>query len=116
MRGRSILQPSAPYRERPKGRLIRPERYGPEPYCFVTGATQGLDCHHIYFGDPGRRISDENGFWVYLRHDVHMALHERRFPCEFLDQRLKVRCQEAFEDMGHTREEFVALVGRSYII
>ena len=83
--------------------------------CIVTGATCGLDCHHIYFGNPNRRISDENGFWVWLRHDVHMALHERMEPFGRLDGKLKMACQEAFEAMGHTRDEFIRLIGRNYL-
>lgn len=83
--------------------------------CFVTGATDGLDCHHIYFGNPNRRISDENGFWVWLRHDLHMKLHDRRWPCERLDGLLKSMCQERYEKSGGTRAEFIALIGRNYL-
>lgn len=83
--------------------------------CIVTGAVSGLDVHHVYPGNPNRRISDENGFWVYLRHDVHMALHARMHPFDQLMDELKVACQEAFEGMGGTREEFMRLIGRSYL-
>ena len=37
--------------------------------CYITGATDGLHKHHIYFGNPNRRISEANGFWVWLRWD-----------------------------------------------
>lgn len=83
--------------------------------CIVTGATEGLDCHHIYFGNPNRRISDENGFWCWLRHDVHMKLHERAWPYEELDGFLKTLCQREFEYRGGTRGEFMALIGRNYL-
>lgn len=83
--------------------------------CLVTGAEYGLDCHHIYFGNPNRRISDENGFWVWLRHDVHMALHGRIHPYSQLDGELKRACQQAFEAQGHTRAEFMRLIGRNYL-
>lgn len=86
-----------------------------ERACFVTGTPYGIDLHHIYFGNPRRRISDENGFTVYLRHDIHMALHDRRRPWDNLDATLKVACQMEFERRGHTREEFIALIGRSYL-
>lgn len=115
MRAASILQPSMPFRRYPGGMLIPTDGVFDEPHCFVTGATRGIDCHHIYFGNPGRRVSDESGFWVYIRHDLHMALHDHRPPCETLDADLKRMCQERFEETGGTRDEFIALVGRSYI-
>lgn len=82
--------------------------------CYVTGAESGLDCHHIYFGNPNRRISDENGFWVWLRHDVHMALHARREPFAGLDGQLKCECQRRFE-RDNSRAAFVELIGRNYL-
>lgn len=85
-----------------------------EKVCYVSGSTIGLDLHHIYFGNPGRKISDKNGFTVYLRHDIHMALHERRKPFERLNEELKMACQRKFEET-HSREEFMALIGRNYL-
>ena len=86
-----------------------------EKRCIVTGCEIGLDCHHIYFGNPNRRISDEHGFWVWIRHDVHMRLHDRRPPYERLDGQLKRLCQAKFEESGGTRDEFIALIGRNYL-
>ena len=85
-----------------------------EKRCYVTGAETGLDCHHIYFG-PNRRVSDEQGFWVWLRHDIHMALHDKRPPYELLDKQLKMLCQSRFEENGGTRDEFTARIGRNYL-
>lgn len=85
-----------------------------ERKCIVTGCTEGLDCHHIYFG-PLRQVSERMGFKVWLRHDVHMMLHARQKPFQNLDRELKRACQEAFEAMGHTRREFMAIIGRNYL-
>lgn len=85
-----------------------------ERTCLVTGSTDGLDLHHIYHG-PLRKVSDHMGFTCWLRHDVHMMLHARQKPFDKLDDELKRACQEAFEGMGHTRREFMALIGRSYL-
>lgn len=86
-----------------------------EKVCYITGMTQNIDLHHIYFGNPRRKISDKNGFTVYLRHDIHMALHDHRPPWDSLDLDLKLDCQRHFEALGHTREEFRALIGKSYL-
>lgn len=82
--------------------------------CYITGSTTGLHKHHIYFGNPNRRISEENGFWVWLRWDWHngesYGVHQDRR----LDLQLKRECQEKYEET-HTREDFMRLIGRSYL-
>lgn len=85
-----------------------------EKRCYITGYQSMLDCHHIFHGF-NRNASDDLGCWVWLRHDLHMALHSHSKPCETLDHDLKVICQKRFEEMGHTREEFIRIFGRSYI-
>jgi hypothetical protein len=81
-----------------------------EKVCFVTGATKGLDLHHVYAGSR-RKLSDKWGCWVWLAHDVHMDLHERN---PGLDRDLKDLCQRRFEELyGH--EKFMAVFGKNYI-
>lgn len=82
--------------------------------CYITGATDGLHKHHIYGGNPNRRISEEHGFFVWLRADWHnMADYGVHFNKD-LDRRLKQECQERFEET-HSREEFMRLIGRNYL-
>lgn len=85
------------------------------PKCLVTGATSGLHWHHIYKGVALRPISEREGFTCYLRADIHRMLHERIKPFDQLDFELMRACQEAYEGMGHAREEFRAIVGKSYL-
>jgi hypothetical protein len=81
-----------------------------EKECFVTGATRGLDKHHIYHG-PRRKAADKWGCWVWLAHDVHMDLHERN---PGLDRDLKDLCQRRFEELyGH--EKFMTVFGKNYL-
>ena len=82
--------------------------------CYITGDTQGLHKHHIYFGNPGRRISEENGFWAWLRYDWHNGARYGVHQDRALDIRLKRECQERFEE-SHTREQFIQLIGRNYL-
>lgn len=85
-----------------------------EKECYLTGAKQPLHKHHIYFGKPNRRISEENGFWVWLVPQLHnmgnLGVHYNRD----LDLKLKKECQAKYEET-HTREEFIALIGRNYL-
>lgn len=85
-----------------------------EKECFITGSHENLHFHHIYFGAGRRKISDENGFGVYLRADWHnMADYGVHFN-KALDLDLKRICQKKYEET-HTREEFMALIGKSYL-
>ena len=86
-----------------------------EPRCYVTGTTYNLHWHHIYNGVGRRSMSEDQGFTVYLRADVHHALHNRLAPFHGLDYILKRECQRRYESTGHTRDEFIALVGKSYL-
>ena len=81
-----------------------------EQKCFITGAETWLDLHHIYAG-PNRKHSDTWGCWVWLRHDIHMRLHDED---KELDKMLKRICQERFEELyGH--EQFMDIFGKSYL-
>lgn len=78
-------------------------------------AVGGLQVHHIYFG-KNRKISDANGFWVWLLPIYHtesnIAVHCKNG--EALDRELKEDCQRKYEET-HSREEFIKLIGRSYL-
>lgn len=82
--------------------------------CYKTGATEGLHKHHIFCGNPLRKISEMNGFWVWLRYDWHnIAEYGVHFNRDF-DLTLKRECQAKYEET-HTREEFRSIIGRSYL-
>ena len=84
--------------------------------CYVTGAVTGLELHHIYFGSKNKNASDDNGFVVWLTYEKHRGTYgvHGKYGHE-LDQQLKEECQAAYEALGHTREEFMRLIGKSYI-
>lgn len=79
-------------------------------------STRDLERHHIYFG-KNRSISDKYGFIVWLSREYHtgsnIAVHG--LDGRALDLELKRDCQAAYEAAGHTREEFIALIGKSYL-
>lgn len=87
-----------------------------EKECYITGQTNNLHKHHIYFGNPWRRISEENGFWVYLAGWLHNqsnhGVHGK--DGRELDLMLKQHCQRKYEET-HSREEFMALIGKNYL-
>lgn len=85
-----------------------------ERECYITGATEGLHKHHIYFGNPLRKISEAHGFWVWLRWDWHNGSNHGVHFNRDLDLRLKRECQAKFEET-HTRDEFMSIIGRNYL-
>ena len=73
---------------------------------------EGETCRHeIYFGNPNREISKANGFWVNLLPETHAKVHAEE---NGWDLWLKEKCQRMYE-RHHTRDEFVKLIGRSYL-
>lgn len=82
-----------------------------EKQCFITGSRIELDIHHCIHGGANRKIADEYGLWVWLRHDIHMLLHDRD---KELDHELERAAQEAFEKK-YSHEEWMALVRKNYL-
>ena len=87
-----------------------------EKVCYITGNTEGLHKHHIFFGHGLRQISEDNGFWVYLSWRLHNGSNEAVHGKNGheLDLMLKQHAQRKFEET-HSRDEFMALIGRSYL-
>lgn len=85
-----------------------------EKQCYLTGETCPLHKHHIFFGRGLRKISEENGFWVYLLPRLHNMSNDGVHFNRELDLKLKRACQKKYEEK-HTREEFMALIGRNYL-
>lgn len=86
-----------------------------EKVCFITGQTVGLHKHHIY-GGSRRKISEREGFWVYLIGQLHIlsddGVHGKNG--HELDLMLKRQCQRTYEQT-HSREAFMALIGKNYL-
>lgn len=85
-----------------------------EKRCYATGVTSNLDCHHVLKGSR-RKLSEKYGLKVWLEHTVHMQMHDHTPPYETLENDLKLIAQQAFEDNGGTREEFMKIFGCNYL-
>lgn len=82
--------------------------------CWFCGKQHGLHTHHIYYG-ANRKISDKHGFTVRLCGCHHNLSNKSVHYNKEMDLELKKACQMAYEDAGHTREEFVRLIGKNYL-
>lgn len=83
--------------------------------CFISGDTGTLARHEIYFGTANRKKSKAYGFWVYLKPELHNMSNIGVHYNKRLDDYLKKECQRKFEALGHSREEFVKIIGRNYL-
>ena len=82
-----------------------------EKECYISGSQRDLDLHHVIAGTANRKLSDKYGLWVWLRHDIHMDLHDRN---KELDKQLRQEGQKAFEEIyGH--EKWMNVFGKSYL-
>ena len=87
---------------------------GDKKECYITGRTDNLHLHHIYFGTGLRKISDIYGFTVWLTAEYHNMSNKGVHFNRQLDLKLKRDCQRKFEET-HTRAEFMALIGKNYL-
>lgn len=81
--------------------------------CYVTGRTEGLHKHHV-FGGPNRKISEKNGFYIWLIPSLHNLSDKGIHFDKSFDLSVKRACQREYEK-EHSREEFMKLIGRNYL-
>lgn len=84
--------------------------------CYICGFNGYTEEHHIYHGASNRKISEKNGFKVYLcvnHHRGTIGVHGKLGHS--LDTRLKQECERRYIKQGHTKEEFIKLIGKNYI-
>lgn len=88
---------------------------GEERRCYLTGRVDNLHKHHI-FGGPRRKMSDRNGFWVWLTAEWHneapYSVH--RYGYE-LRRRIQRDCERKYLK-NHTMAQWMALVGKNYLL
>lgn len=82
---------------------------------YISGSTYNLEEHHIFFGTANRKISEKQGFKVWLTAEEHRGTYgvHGKFGRN-LDIRLKQDAQIKYEET-HTREEFIKLIGKGYL-
>lgn len=90
-------------------------KFQEEERCWVCGSTQNLHLHHIFFGTANRKISDKNGFVVFLCYDHHEGNQGVHHNID-LDLKLKVECERWYLKRGHTISDFISLIGKNYIL
>lgn len=83
--------------------------------CYVCSTTYNLHSHHIYFGNPWRKLSERYGMKVYLcwqHHEGTYGVHGKNG--HELDMKLKRKGQEIFEEK-YPDLNFKEIFGRNYL-
>lgn len=82
-------------------------------HCIFTDYAP-VERHHI-FGGNNRARSEQYGFVVPLRPDLHPnGVHAGKAARE-IDERLKTMAQKYYEENYGTREKFIQEFGKSYL-
>lgn len=90
------------------------EKYEVCEVCGRTGSWYNpIQKHHVFFGRGVRPISDRYGMVAHLCYECHEGANGVHHNRE-LDLELKEKYQAIFEET-HSREEFRAAFGRSYL-
>ena len=81
-------------------------------YCFICGR-YGTEIHHVFFGNPNRKLSDKYGMVVGLCYHHHRGNKGVHFNRE-LDLELKQMAQRRFNEI-YPDSDFLAIFGRNYV-
>ena len=83
-------------------------------HSYLSGTPTNV-IHHIYGGNGRRKISERYGFIIPLTPKEHNMSDEAIHFNKPVDMMIKRKCQAKYESMGHTGEEFISIIGRSYL-
>ena len=85
-----------------------------ERKCYICGSTFNVEKHHIFFGNPLRKISDKHGFFVWLCSYHHRDSKEGVHGNRETDLMLKRKCQSVYEEK-HSRQDWLKIIKRNYL-
>lgn len=93
-----------------------------EKECWLTKMLYDSECvhaleqHHVFGGNPNRKLSEKYGLVVYLSHDMHNeppnGVHHNKTHREMLQCFAQRRAMAYY---GWTEDDFKALFGKNYL-
>lgn len=84
--------------------------------CIITGYSGGVERHHV-FANARKGLCEKYGFIAPLRPDIHPNGVHCTWNDDIaeIDNYLKCKCQEWYEENIGTREEFIKEFGKGYL-
>ncbi len=85
--------------------------------CYVCKTTYNLHCHHIFEGTGRRKLSDDDGCWVWLCAYHHNMSNEGVHFNKKLDLELKRRCELKWllDDYDRCINDFIKRYTKNYL-
>lgn len=83
-------------------------------HCFITGSPY-VHIHHIMEGERNRSLSEEDGFILPLRYDLHNLAKDSAHIDKNFNNQLKIMCQNYWLNTGRTKEEWIHRYGQWWI-
>ena len=84
--------------------------------CYICGSSQWLEEHHIFGGNPNRKLSEKYGLKVHLCHYCHNEPPEGIHHNADNNRLLKANAQkEAMLHYGWSIDDFRRIYGKSYL-
>lgn len=89
---------------------------GNPAYRTECGIMDQLEKHHVFGGNPGRKLSERYGLTVYL-HGIkcHREGKDSVHRNSLVAGILKAEAQRRFEMIHGSRKEFMEIFGKNYI-
>ena len=85
-----------------------------EQESYLSGRTDNLEEHHIFYGQGRRKLSERYGLKVWLTHDEHNEPPDGVHFNQETRRALERAGQEAFE-RKYPELDFVRIFGRNYL-
>lgn len=86
-----------------------------ERQCFICGIKGDLQRHHCFGGTANRRLSEEDGLWIWLCGQHHTMSNYSVHQDRSLDVKVKQIAQFKWEEKYGSREDFIKRYGKSYL-
>lgn len=84
--------------------------------CYITKSTYNLHKHHIFGGTANRKLSEQDGLWLWLRDDWHNLSDYGVHFNKKLDLELKKMAQRRWQEYyNKTKEDFIKRYGKNYL-
>ena len=83
--------------------------------CLLCGSSVNLHKRHVFYGTANRKLSEEDGCWIWLCANHHnMTDYSVHFD-HHLNRRIQRETQMIWEGRYGSREDFIKRYGRSYL-
>ena len=85
-----------------------------EQESYLSGRTDSLEEHHIFYGQGRRKLSERYGLKVWLTHDEHNEPPDGVHFNQAARRSLERAGQEAFEQK-YPKLSFIRIFGKNYL-